>query len=79
MVQLLRNLEILLDNLWKEESITATVGLSQLITDLSAVVAAILGQFTDIVTFMVTNPFILIALGVIFFGAITKKLRNLIG
>jgi hypothetical protein len=56
-----------------------TATLSQLLTDLSGVVAAILGEFADIVTFMVTNPFILVALGVIFFGAITKKLRNLIG
>jgi hypothetical protein len=56
-----------------------TATLSQMLTDLSGVVAAILGEFADIVTFMVTNPFILVALGVIFFGAITKKLRNLIG
>jgi len=50
-----------------------------MILDLSAVVGAILSEFGAIVTFMVTNPFILMALGVIFFGAITAKLRNLIG
>jgi len=56
---------------------TATLG--QMLTDLSAVVAEILSNFSAIVTFMVTNPFILVALGVMFFGAITHKLRNLIG
>jgi len=56
-----------------------TATLSQMLTDLSAVVTEILSNFSAIVTFMVTNPFILVALGVMFFGAITHKLRNLIG
>jgi hypothetical protein len=50
-----------------------------MLVDLSGVVGQILSEFSAIVTFMVTNPFILVALGVIFFGAITSKLRNLIG
>jgi hypothetical protein len=56
-----------------------TATLSQMLTDLSGVVTAILGEFGAIVTFMVTNPFILVALGVIFFGAIVNRLRGLIG
>jgi len=50
-----------------------------MLTDLTGVVTEILSNFADIVAFMVTNPFILVALGVMFFGAITHKLRNLIG
>jgi hypothetical protein len=50
-----------------------------MLVDLSGVVGQILSEFTAIVSFMVTNPFILVALGVIFFGAIVNRLRGLIG
>ena len=58
---------------------TVTATLAQFLTDLTEVFSTILGQFADLITFMVTNPFILVAMGVIFFGAIVNRLRSLIG